>query len=344
MRRTAFPLIAATVLVAAPARAQTVSATDAGRQSFQLGRALFDQRRWTEALDAFRTSQQVLPSPNTLLYIGRCQRELGRNAEAYRALMRAAQDADARRAAEPRYAPTAEAAQREAAAITDRVSFVTIEVSEQPPALAVRVNGEALDPSQFGALVAVDPGEVVVEATAAGRVPFRASSTLSAGQQGRVAVQLAGYQPGGAVASTQTVTFTPTSFSPIARQVPSPPTASPLRALGITAFSAGLALGVGGLVTGLRARSIQADLDRMCPQGCGPAPSLGVRDMIDEGNTMVTLTNVMWGVGGALVVAGVVMWVVAPSSASSETFAPSLARVRPYVDPLNPGAGLVGTF
>lgn len=101
---------------------------------------------------------------------------------------------------------------------------------------------------------------------------------------------------------------------------------------------------MGGLVTGLRARSIQGDLDRMCPQGCGPAPSLGVRDMIDEGNTMVTLTNVMWGVGGALLAAGVVMWVVAPSSASSETFAPSLARVRPYVDPLNPGAGLVGTF
>lgn len=344
MHRTALPLIAATVLVAAPARAQTVSATDAGRQSFQLGRALFDQRRWSEALDAFRTSQQVLPSPNTLLYLGRCQRELGHNAEAYRTLMRAAQEADARRAAEPRYAPTAEAAQREAAAITDRVSFVTIEVSEQPPALSVRVNGDALDASQFGTLVAVDPGAVVVEATAAGRVPFRAASTLNAGQHGRVAVQLASYQPGGAIASTQTVTFTPTSYTPIARQIPQPTAASPLRTLGITAFSAGLALGVGGLVTGLRARSIQGDLDLLCPQGCGPTPNATVRGMIDDGNTMVTLTNVMWGVGGALVVAGAVMWIVAPSGAAGETFAPALARVRPYVDPLNPGGGLVGTF
>lgn len=346
MRSTAALLIAATVLVAAPASAQTVSAADAGRHSFQLGRALYDQRRWSEALDAFRTSQQVLPSPNTLLYLGRCQREIGRFAEAYRTLSRAAQEADARRAAEPRYAPTAEAAQREANALTDRVSFITIELGEQPPALAVRVNGDALDPSQFGTLVAVDPGAVVVEATAAGRVPFRASSNLAAGQHGRVAVQLEGYQPGGAVASTQTVTFTPTQFSPIARQAPVPTaSASPLRALGITAFSAGLALGVGGLVTGLRARSLQSDLDRLCPQGCGPSPSVGVRDMVDEGNTMVTLTNVLWGVGGAMVVAGAVMWIVAPSSASSsEPFAPSLARVRPYVDPLNPGAGLVGTF
>ena len=67
--RRALLAFAPVVLLATSASAQNVSAAEAGRQSFQLGRALYDQRRWAEALDAFRTSQQVLASPNTLLYI-----------------------------------------------------------------------------------------------------------------------------------------------------------------------------------------------------------------------------------------------------------------------------------
>lgn len=336
--------VSAIVLAAAPAAAQSVSAAEAGRQSFQLGRALYEQRRWAEALDAFRTSNEVLPSPNTLLYIGRCHRELGRNAEAYRSLLRAAQDADGRRATEPRYAPTADAAQREAAAITERVAFVIVEVPERPPALTVTLNGEAIDPSSFGTALAVDPGSLTLEANAAGRVPFRGSSAVAAGQQTRMTVQLTSYQPGVAT-SAQTVTFAATEHNAPAAQLVSTGSSSgnTRRVLGITALGTGLAMGVAGVFTGLRAREIQSDLDRMCPSGCGNS-RVDVRNMVSEGNTMVTVTNVMWGLGGALALTGAILWITAPSSGSVELFAPSLARVRPYVDPTSASAGLVGAF
>lgn len=343
--RRALLAFAPVVLLATSASAQNVSAAEAGRQSFQLGRALYDQRRWAEALDAFRTSQQVLASPNTLLYIGRCHRELGRSAEAYRTLLQAAQTAQSRAAMEPRYAPTAEAAQREAGAITDRIAFVIIDVPEQPPALTVTLNGEAVAPTQFGDALAVDPGAVTLEANAAGRMPFRGSSAVSAGQQARMTVSLAVYQPGAAV-TAQPVTFAPTAQTATTRPTlfATSSTASPLRPLGITTLSLGLAAGVAGIFTGLRARELQTELDRICPSGCGNT-RIDVRNMVDEGNSMVTFTNVLWGVGGAMVVAGAIMWIVAPSGGSSmELFTPQLARVRPYVDPTQGSAGLVGTF
>ena len=46
-----------------------------------------------------------------------------------------------------------------------------------------------------------------------------------------------------------------------------------------------------------------------------------------------------------MVVAGAIMWIVAPSGGGSlDLFTPQLARVRPYVDPTHGSAGLVGTF
>lgn len=342
MRLASVLPMSALLLAAAPVAAQSVTAAEAGRQSFQLGRALYDQRRWAEALDAFRTSNQVLPSPNTLLYVGRCHRELGRNAEAYRALLQAARDADARRVSEPRYAPTADAAQREAAAITERVGFVIVEVPDRPPALTVTLNGEALDPSTFGTALAVDPGALTLEASAAGRVPFRGTSAVAAGQQARMTVQLPSYQPGAATAA-QTVSFTPTAMTGgVSPVVSTSSTNHTQRILGITALGAGVALGVAGVFTGLRAREIQNDLDRICPAGCGNTRG-DVRSMVDEGNSQVLATNVLWGVGGALAVTGVILWVTSPSSGSVELFTPSLA-VRPYVDPVGGSAGVTGRF
>jgi hypothetical protein len=158
-------------------------------------------------------------------------------------------------------------------------------------------------------------------------------------------VSLAMYQPGTAV-TAQPVTFAPTAQSSITRPTlfATSSTASPLRPLGITTLSLGLAAGVAGIFTGLRARELQTELDRMCPSGCGNT-RVDVRNMVDEGNSMVTFTNVLWGVGGAMVVAGAVMWLVAPSgNGSLDLFTPQLARVRPYVDPTHGSAGLVGTF
>jgi tetratricopeptide (TPR) repeat protein len=97
---------------------------------FQQGRAAYDAQRWDEALALFRQSMSALPSPNTRLYAGRCLRALGRNGEAWQELSRAATEANARRAQEPRFTPTAEAALAESMALTDRIAYVVVEVPD----------------------------------------------------------------------------------------------------------------------------------------------------------------------------------------------------------------------
>ncbi len=348
------PLALAAPLLLAPALAHAQQGPDEGRQLFQYGRGYYEQRRWAEALDAFRRSSDALPSPNTRLYIGRCLRELGRAAEAWGELERAADEADARGSQDPRYARTAETARQESAALADRVAFLVVELQQQAPGVAVTVNGRPLPSERWGRLYAVDPGAVTVDAVADGYAPFRATSSLAAGQQARVAVTLT---PAGAASAMMPSPGAVTVLSsgdrgalPVATVVAQPAQRSPWRAVGIAAMSTGLALGVVGLLTGLRASSIRSDLDARCPQGCGPTPPADVLASVDEGNSMVLYTNLAWGTGAALLVGGAVAFFASGGSAQ-ELYTPTFARNapprrswRPFFDPARGAAGVSGSF
>ncbi|MBL8604567.1 MAG: hypothetical protein JNK72_21755 [Myxococcales bacterium] len=341
-RRPLSPVVALALMLSGKAFAQS---TDLPRQQFASGRALYDAHSFPASLEAFRASQSALPSPNTLLYIARCLRELGRSAEAWEAFQEAARDAQARSGAEPRYARTAEAAQTEGAALTGRVAFVVLDGQGAPPNTATALNGRQVDPARFGALVAVEPGTFTVTASAPGFQPFVASQSVVPGQQARVSVSLSPLGAGPAIAPMVTVlpadapSALPTRQGPVVMQRAS----SPWRVVGAVSMGLGAALGIVGAVTGLRARGIEEDLVRACPDGC--APTYANRRLVDEGNTLVTVTNVSWGVGGAALVLGAIAFFTSGPGAV-EVYTPSLARreLRPYYDPQRGVAGLGGTF
>ncbi len=353
--------LGATALVAslmvAPSLAAAQTPSDDGRQLFQYGRTYYDQRRWAEALDAFRRSSDVLPSPNTRLYMGRCLRELGRNAEAWSELEDAAHDADERASQDSRYARTAETARQESGALADRVAFLVIEPPTQVSGVTVSVNSRAFRAERLGRLYAVEPGSITVDATASGYAPFHTTSTLAAGQQARVTITLS---PVGAVTSMAPQTNAITVLSagdrgalPVASVVPQQQR-SPWRAVGVTAMSAGLVLGAIGIYTGLRVMSIREDLDARCGNGCGPNPSSDVLAQVDEGRNMALYTNILWGAGGALLVGGAIAFFASGGSAQ-ELYAPTYARRTaprlapratwsPFVDPAAGRAGVTGSF
>ncbi len=346
------PLALAASLLLAPtlAHAQQTAGPEEGRQYFQYGRNYYERSRWAEALDAFRRSSDALPSPNTRLYVGRCLRELGRNAEAWFELERAADEADARQPQDPRYARTADTARQESGALADRVAFLVIEPSAQAPGATVTVNGRPFPNERMGRLYAVDPGSVTVDASASGYAPFRTTSTLIAGQQARVAIRLVVAGVAGSMAPPSNA-FTVLSSSdrgalPVASVVPQPTQRSPWRTVGLTAMGAGLVLGAIGVYTGLRAQNIRSDLDARCPQGCGPS----VNADVEEGQQMVLYTNILWGAGAAFLVGGAVAFFASGGSAQ-ELYAPTFARnapprrpVRPYFDPTRGSLGLSGSF
>lgn len=320
----------------APAIAQT-QAPD-GRELFQQGRELFQQNRFAEALAAFRASLSALPSPNTRLYLARCLRAQGNNAAAYREFTTAAAEANRRRTTDPRYARTADAATSEAVALTDRISFVRVEFPEVPPqGMTVTLNGRPLDATELQTSIAIDGRSATIEAVAPGHVAYRATGEIPPGQQARFVVRFA---QGTVVSPDPHSPLTLVRVTPVGGQSVETTNSRGWRIAGIVTLSTGAALGVVGLVTGLRARSIDDQLSTECPNGsCSPTLTPAQRSLISDGHTMVTATNVSLIAGGALAAFGVVALIVSATS-SVEQFSPGLARLSPYIDPAHGAAGL----
>lgn len=184
-------------LVPSPARAgdapssSSTEAVAASLAKFDEGRAAFALRRYDEARAAFEASHKLQASPNSLLYIGRCYRETGKVASAYVTLERSAREAAERLAVtlEKRYAATRDAARAEAAELEPRVPRLTVAVpGGLPDGFRVTANGRPVPPESWGLAVETDPGPIVVEASGARMVPFRATFDLREAERKRVDV------------------------------------------------------------------------------------------------------------------------------------------------------------
>ncbi|RZO56917.1 MAG: hypothetical protein EVA89_23785 [Sandaracinaceae bacterium] len=152
------------------------------QRHFERGAELYREARFEEALAAFRRSHGLFPSPNSMLFVGRSLRELGRNAEAVEAFEAAVLEARLRAVDEPRYRDTEAAAEAERDALSDQVGFVVLERGEGGLEGGVRVEGRAISPERFGLPIPVTPGEVAIAVGDA--APQRVQ--VSAGEELRV--------------------------------------------------------------------------------------------------------------------------------------------------------------
>jgi hypothetical protein len=165
----------------------------AGLKKFEEGRKAFEAGQFEAALAAFTASLELLPSPNTRLYIGRCYRALGRTASAYTALRLAASEAQDRLIAshEKRYSATRDTANTEASELDAQVPRLTVAVpASPPPGFVVKVDGKELPSAAWGVATETDPGDVVIEASGPRLEPFQKKVTLAAGARERVDVPM----------------------------------------------------------------------------------------------------------------------------------------------------------
>ena len=179
--------------LAAPAHADRSESTAAALRSFDAGRAAFDAGRYDQALAQFETSDELLPSPNSRLYIARCLRKLNKLGSAYTHFQLAAKQAQDRIVTtnERRYAATRDAALAEGAEIEAEVPRLTIAVAPAAPeGIVVTKNGAVVPRETWGMPVETDPGDVLVEARAPRCTPVRERITLHAGEQRQVTLRL----------------------------------------------------------------------------------------------------------------------------------------------------------
>jgi hypothetical protein len=189
------PAVVVVAVALAPAgRARADGTTDAlALKTFDEGRAAYERADFANALKAFQQSLQNLPSPNTRLYIARCQKGLGKVASAYTSYQLAAREAADRLSVtgEKRYSATRDAAQTEAAEIEKNVPHLTIALpADAPDATTIHLDDATLARGALASL-AVDPGAHALTVAAPRRTTFQQNVALAPAEQKTVTVALA---------------------------------------------------------------------------------------------------------------------------------------------------------
>ncbi len=327
---------------------------------FGKGRELFIAGKFAEALAEFRAASELVESPNTRMYIGRCERALGHYAAAYVELERAASEAADRAHADPRYASTHDVAKQEASALVSKLGHLTILApGGLPDGTVITVNGSPLASAAVGVAAPIDPGNVDVEAKAPGHVPVHRTAQVAAGESVEIKIKL---EPAPATAGGETTSASTGAGTPASTETTTtiPPTGTEEHAVVDTTPHSGRGLRNAGFVVGgigivglgvfsAFAALAQTRFDQLKTQcGGGPCdPSYGPQ--IDEGQMYQNVANVSLAIGGAALVVGTIMVIAgvsasapAPSGTSAGHPAPLRAAVLPLWSPQGPSGAMVG--
>ncbi|MBK8996835.1 MAG: hypothetical protein IPM35_13950 [Myxococcales bacterium] len=328
-RRLAVTLLAVGLLVAQGAVAAGVPIEKAGKEqlkaaqrTFEAADGLFDAKRYSEAITAYRASYEIVASPNSRLMIARSLAALGKLDDAYYELVGAVNDAKNAAAADEKYAPTLKAAEAELASLEPKVGRVELVLSDALKEAKINVGPRTLTVLEHAAPVVVTPGNVVVVAALPDGRSVRRELSVAAGATEKVQLDLP-------AESEPSPTPTPEAPTPAASGSASTKDLAKPSSLRTYAYIAG-GVGVAGLATftvfGLMNKSKFDDLESSCTNGsCGP----GRQDDIDAGRRFQTIANIGLAVGVVGIGAGTTLFLLSGSSKKSEQAATMRVRVAP---------------
>lgn len=305
-------------------------------------KALFDEARelaksgkWPEACEKLEASKKLAPKMLTTYRLADCHERIGRTASAHAGFLTAAELAKSAGDATKQ----ADALDR-AKAIEGKLSRIVFDLPKDEGNLVIKLDGQPVSPSLLLEKLPLDPGEHALVATADGKQPHAMSFHVP---------------PGPAVTTVTVPSLAPTDGSkePAKTEVPTesketkepeppppvadtPPPSSTTKTAGFVALGVGVVgLGVGTWL-GLSAKSLDRDAEALCPaRGCTPEGKQMNEDARSRGN----LATAVFAVGTVAAVAGVVLLVIAPSSATTKT-----ATVQPWVGLGTGGLSLSGSF
>ena len=298
----------------APGKATPVQREQA-QSRFIKGRDLYNAKKYDAALVELTASLDIVASPNTRLYVGRCLRDTGKLVAAYAELGRAAVEAKELQHEDARYEKTADAAAQERNQLVSKLGFVDVRLTHTNEATTLKVAGEDVRRGGWDEAVPVPPGDAVVLVESPGQDPIKKEIRVSAGAHTPVVIDA------GADAATPAVVAKP-------EEPPPPPDQGGRSLMRPMAFATG-GVAVAGLVTffvaGALANGTYSDLEKAC--GAGPCPQ-GHQGDISAGKTQQTVANIGLAVFAVAGAATVTLFVLGRPKASTPTAAASAsARV-----------------
>ena len=288
---------------------------------FLKGRQLYSTKKYDAALAELNASLDIVASPNTRLYIGRCLRDMGRAVEAYVELGRAAVEARELVHEDARYEQAATAATDERAQLQAKLGFVEVAVTRAGPETALRVSGDEVRRGGWAEPVPVRPGTVEVVVETPGHAPIVQTLDVRAGERKEVAID--------AAADTG-------ADAPPAPPPPDPPVEARtddarglMRPLAFATAGGAVAGLATFLVAGTMSNGTYSDLEKAC--GSGPCPP-GHDGAISTGQTQQTLANVGLGVFATFAIASTTLFVLSsPKKATTAASGTGSARMPPRV-------------
>ncbi len=315
------------------------------------GRAFGEQGKWGEALDRFQRAAALShkTSPQLAFYVGFAEARTGKLVAA---------DVDLRRAIDLAHdannAAVAKAAEAELPDLEARTPALTITIRGATTPASLQVDGSVLGVVALGNPMPLDPGDhTVVVQFAGGQVTKKVSLV----ERQRLTLPIDPSEAAGGTTPPPPPAPPPTEAHVVAPPPAAPPPAAtnapaPAPSDGSGRKKASLALvGVGGaaLVTGgifyLLSRSAYSPVSDACKGGgtCNLPSNSPLESNYHDAQTKQTLSIVFAGAGGALAVAGIVVYATRPSTALPGTSSAS-AILAPWVGAAGGGASLIGRF
>jgi len=323
--------VASAAIVGVPslARADSSLADKAAAQSlFDEGRKLMSEGKFAQACPKLAESQKLDPGVGTQFHLADCYERLGQTASAWAGFLEAASNAKSMGQGERE-----KVARERAGALAQRLSKLTIVSpgAEATTGLEIRRDGAVVGRALWGTAIPVDPGAHVLEASAPGKKPWQGTAQVTGDKASVVAtIPLLEDAPPGMT----------TSPAPASVGGDAGTSGNGRRTLGLVVGAVGVVgLGIG---TGfaLSAKSKYDESIGLCSiqdKNLCTGPGVTARDQARSAGNLAT---VAFGVGGAALVAGAVLFFTAPA-ASSET--PRVAVV-PAAGPGQAGLVMVGSY
>ncbi len=261
---------------------------------------LFKAKKYAPALEQFRASYALVPSPNSHLYIARC---LALQGDARGAWLEFDRTIDEAAAGGAKYAPTRDSAAQERDDIASKLAVVVVVVQNPDPAMTVRVGAHDLPHDRLGKPFPVEPGNADVVVQVPGKPAVRQPANLAPGERREIALNT--------VQVAQVATVAPVApVAPTARRPLDPLrlgayVAGGVGVVGFALFAAGGVLSKGTYNTLSTACGTQAG----CPNPTG-ITSATVASDISSGKSQQAMANAGLVVGVVGIATGATLFVL----------------------------------
>lgn len=312
----------------APAFAQSEKEKALSDKLYQEGLAKMLEGAYSVGCPKLTESQALFPRPGTLFTLAECEAKAGRLGTAlgyYREYLILFSEMDPDQQSKQREKQRDKISVAQIEALTKQAPRITIAVTGGAAGLSVSLDGAPVDSSRFGSAISVDPGEHVVTWEGKGVSPSERKVTLPVGAEERIEIKTKG-------AGSSTAKRPKTSSKGPSGQ----------RIAAYAVGGAGGAMIIVGAITGGLAVGEKSTVDQHCDDtGRGDiwtCDAVG-KSAADNGKTLATVSSVMFGLGAAGVVGGVVLFLAEPSAKkkASETG----GWVRPAIA-VGPSEGFFG--